>query len=147
MNKIDWNKEVDPRKYCFGHKLYRRLVSTVSSYRLRVESDPSKLEEVDKTMELLNDSMFAGKGGRVEVFEFALNEEVIVAQEDVEVVRCRIQGQLIMNVDDPVHEVLECYLTDKHGIVWVSADDIAPILDEKDEIVKDDRDETDTSKV
>jgi hypothetical protein len=149
MNKIDWSKETDPRKYCFGHVLYRRLVSTVTSYRLRIAEDVEKLEEVDKTMSLLGDSCFTSRGGHVEVFEFALNQEVLVRQEDgyKEHVRCKVIGQLMMNVEseDCPDGVCECYLTDKHGTVWQAPEMMTAIMEEKDDTVKDVSDETHTS--
>jgi hypothetical protein len=148
-NKIDWSKETDPRKYCFGHILYRRLVSTVTSFRLRIAEDVEKLEEVDKTMSLLADSCFTSRGGHVEVFEFALNQEVMVDELAVAPMRCTVRGQLMMNVEDGGGDlvVVECYLTDKHGDIWIAPENMSAIMEEVDDTVKDVSDETDSSKV
>lgn len=149
MNKIDWSKETDPRKYCFGHTLYRRLVSTVTSYRLRIAEDKEKVEEADTTMGLLADSCFTSRGGHVEVFEFALDQEVLVLEEDKTHTRCLVIGQLMMNVEaeDCPDGVCECYLTSEHGKVWQAPENMSKILDEIDDTIKDVQNETNPSKV
>ena len=133
-NKIDWSKETDPRKYCFGHVLYRRLVSTVTSYRLRIKDDQEKMDETDKTMSLLGDSMFTGKGGHVEVFEFSIDQGVLVTETDGTSIKCTITAQLMMNADEGP---MECYLTSEHGIVWQVPGMMSAVMEEQCDTVKD----------
>jgi hypothetical protein len=144
-NKVDWKKELDPRKYCFGHSLYRRLVSTVTSYRLRIQGDEEKLAEADKTMDLLSATVFTSQGGHVEVFEFALDQDVLVANRDNSAqVPCKIIGQLMMNIEGGA---VEFYLTNKHGAIWQDPEYITEKLEEECNTVKDVSDETDSNKV
>lgn len=122
MSDENWGTEADPRKYYFGHRLYRRIVNMATSLSLHSVDT----REIDETMGQLQKSIVK-EGGVVEVFGFSIGDtvEVLVPELDLAWEKAVICGRGKI-LDSVTGSIEEKYMTDMTDTKWIRVGQVQP---------------------